>query len=48
MCYLFSKLGARAGVSVLFASGNFGVGRGPCKTIDNIRFGSTFPYELYV
>ncbi|KAH8987133.1 subtilisin-like protein [Lactarius hatsudake] len=43
VCDLFMQLGAR-GVSVLFASGNDGVGEGDCMTDDgNVRFMPTFP-----
>ncbi|KAB5591885.1 Tripeptidyl-peptidase I [Ceratobasidium theobromae] len=45
VCNSFAQLGAR-GVSVLFASGDFGVGAGDCKTNDGTnrtRFQPTFP-----
>ncbi|KAH9003206.1 subtilisin-like protein [Lactarius hatsudake] len=42
VCDLFMQLGAR-GVSVLFASGNDGVGEGDCMTDGNVRFKPTFP-----
>ncbi|KAH8990282.1 subtilisin-like protein [Lactarius akahatsu] len=42
LCDLFMQLGAR-GVSVLFASGNDGVGAGDCMTNGNVRFMPTFP-----
>ncbi|KAH9052982.1 subtilisin-like protein [Lactarius deliciosus] len=42
LCDLFMQLGAR-GVSVLFASGNDGVGEGDCMTNGNVRFVPTFP-----
>lgn len=42
VCDLFANLGVR-GVSVFFASGDFGVGGGSCKTNGNIRFMPTFP-----
>ncbi|KAH9003213.1 subtilisin-like protein [Lactarius hatsudake] len=42
LCDLFMQLGAR-GVSVLFASGNDGVGEGDCMTDGNVRFKPTFP-----
>ncbi|KAI9452652.1 subtilisin-like protein [Lactarius psammicola] len=43
VCDLFAQLGAR-GVSVLFSSGNDGVGLGGCVTNDNeIRFMPNFP-----
>ncbi|KAH9161763.1 subtilisin-like protein [Lactarius sanguifluus] len=42
-CRMFGLLGLR-GVSVLFASGDFGVGSGDCKAKDgNVRFGPMFP-----
>ncbi len=43
LCSLFLQLGAR-GVSVLFASGNDGVGKGSCKdSSGNVRFIPSFP-----
>ncbi|KAH9064052.1 subtilisin-like protein [Lactarius vividus] len=42
LCDLFMQLGAR-GVSVLFASGNDGVGAGDCMVDGNVRFRPTFP-----
>ncbi|KAH8990281.1 subtilisin-like protein [Lactarius akahatsu] len=42
LCDLFMQLGAR-GVSVLFASGDDGVGEGDCVTDGNVRFRPTFP-----
>ncbi|KAF8262587.1 subtilisin-like protein [Lactarius quietus] len=43
LCYLYAQLGAR-GVSVLFATGNGGVGRGNCITRDgSVRFIPSFP-----
>ncbi|KAH9003218.1 subtilisin-like protein [Lactarius hatsudake] len=42
LCDLFMQLGAR-GVSVLFASGDDGVGEGDCMTDGNVRFRPTFP-----
>ncbi|KAH9053312.1 subtilisin-like protein [Lactarius vividus] len=42
VCDLFMQLGAR-GVSVLFASGDKGVGEGDCKINGNVRFKPTFP-----
>ncbi|KAH9055296.1 subtilisin-like protein [Lactarius vividus] len=43
VCRLFAQLGLR-GVSVLFASGDFGVGSGDCKAKDgNVRFVPMFP-----
>lgn len=43
LCYLYAQLGAR-GVSLLFATGNFGVGQGNCVTGDgSIRFAPNFP-----
>jgi len=42
MCRLFAQLGAR-GVSVLFPSGNDGVGDGNCVTPDGVRFIPAFP-----
>ncbi|KAF8264385.1 peptidase S8/S53 domain-containing protein [Lactarius quietus] len=43
LCYLYAQLGAR-GVSLLFATGNNGVGEGKCLTIDgSVRFIPTFP-----
>ncbi|KAH9055293.1 subtilisin-like protein [Lactarius vividus] len=42
-CRLFAQLGIR-GVSVLFASGDFGVGSGDCKAKDGkVLFGPMFP-----
>ncbi|KAH8981133.1 subtilisin-like protein [Lactarius akahatsu] len=43
VCHLFAQLGAR-GVSVIFASGDHGVGGGDCKTNDGtVRFTPFFP-----
>ncbi|KAH9041615.1 subtilisin-like protein [Lactarius pseudohatsudake] len=42
LCDLFMQLGAR-GVSVLFASGNDGVGEGDCMADGRVRFRPTFP-----
>ena len=43
LCYLYAQLGAR-GVSLLFATGNFGVGQGNCARGDgSIRFVPNFP-----
>ncbi|KAH9168797.1 subtilisin-like protein [Lactarius sanguifluus] len=42
VCDLFMQLGAR-GVSVLIASGDFGVGEGHCMTNGKVRFRPTFP-----
>ncbi|KAG8796168.1 hypothetical protein FRC12_003759 [Ceratobasidium sp. 428] len=45
VCNAFATLGAR-GVSILFSSGDFGVGGGSCKTNDGtnkVRFQPTFP-----
>ena len=43
VCELFAKLGAR-GVSILFASGDHGVGAGDCKDDQGrVQFISTFP-----
>ncbi|KAF8266325.1 subtilisin-like protein [Lactarius quietus] len=42
MCDLFAQLGA-LGVSVLFPSGNDGVGEGDCKTKDGVQFIPEFP-----
>ncbi|KAF8262928.1 Pro-kumamolisin, activation domain-containing protein [Lactarius quietus] len=47
VCDLFKQLAAR-GVSVLFPSGNYGVGKGDCKVRDvfgmnNVKFRPTFP-----
>ncbi|KAH9039700.1 subtilisin-like protein [Lactarius hengduanensis] len=42
LCDLFMQLGAR-GVSVLIASGDYGVGEGDCMTDGNVRFRPTFP-----
>ncbi|KAH9068408.1 subtilisin-like protein [Lactarius deliciosus] len=42
VCDLFMQLGAR-GVSVLIASGDYGVGKGDCMTDGNVRFRPTFP-----
>ncbi|KAH9165954.1 peptidase S8/S53 domain-containing protein [Lactarius sanguifluus] len=43
MCFLFAQLGAR-GASVLFASGDNGVGEGSCRTNDGtVRFSPLFP-----
>ncbi|KAI9463220.1 subtilisin-like protein [Lactarius psammicola] len=43
LCDLFALLGAR-GVSVLYSSGDWGVGQGDCKTPDgDVRFIPTFP-----
>ncbi|KAF8262584.1 subtilisin-like protein [Lactarius quietus] len=43
LCYLYAQLGAR-GVSLLFASGNKGVGEGNCVTSDGtVRFIPAFP-----
>jgi tripeptidyl-peptidase-1 len=46
VCHLFAQLGAR-GVSVLFASGDFGVGGGSCLSnsgdIDSTQFVPIFP-----
>ncbi|KAH9053651.1 subtilisin-like protein [Lactarius vividus] len=41
-CDLFMQLGVR-GVSVLFASGDNGVGEGECMTNGKVRFRPTFP-----
>ncbi|KAI9450054.1 subtilisin-like protein [Lactarius psammicola] len=44
-CYLFAQLGAR-GVSVLFASGDYGVGKGDCNPKDGsgkVRFATLYP-----
>ncbi len=44
-CWLFAQLGAR-GVSVLFASGDYGVGNGDCKAkggSENVRFATLYP-----
>ncbi|KAF8271680.1 subtilisin-like protein [Lactarius quietus] len=43
LCYLFAQLGAR-GVSLLFATGNDGVGEGNCVTNDgSVQFEPSFP-----
>ncbi len=43
LCDLFARLGTR-GVSVLFSTGDWGVGEGDCKTTDgDVRFRPTFP-----
>ncbi|KAI9454384.1 subtilisin-like protein [Lactarius psammicola] len=43
VCFLFAQLGAR-GVSVLFSSGDHGVGEGDCKAKDGtVRFTPLFP-----
>ncbi|KAH8990283.1 subtilisin-like protein [Lactarius akahatsu] len=42
VCDLFMQLAAR-GISVLFSSGNDGVGEGDCMTDGNVRFKPTFP-----
>ncbi|KAH9165958.1 peptidase S8/S53 domain-containing protein [Lactarius sanguifluus] len=43
LCFLFAQLGAR-GASVLFASGDNGVGEGSCRTNDGtVRFSPLFP-----
>ncbi|KAH9044062.1 subtilisin-like protein [Lactarius deliciosus] len=43
LCLLFAQLGAR-GASVLFASGDYGVGEGNCRTNDGtVRFAPLFP-----
>ncbi|KAH9031600.1 peptidase S8/S53 domain-containing protein [Lactarius deliciosus] len=43
VCHLFAQLGAR-GTSVLFASGDYGVGEGDCKTDDGtVHFTPFFP-----
>ncbi|KAH9159749.1 peptidase S8/S53 domain-containing protein [Lactarius sanguifluus] len=43
VCHLFAQLGAR-GASVLFASGDHGVGEGDCKTDDGtVQFTAFFP-----
>ncbi|KAF8264375.1 subtilisin-like protein [Lactarius quietus] len=43
LCFLFAQLGAR-GVSVLFASGDDGVGKGDCKDDSgNVQFIPNFP-----
>ncbi|KAH9003215.1 subtilisin-like protein [Lactarius hatsudake] len=42
LCNLFMQLGAR-GVSVLFASGDDGVGAGDCTADGKVRFRPTFP-----
>ncbi|KAF8265036.1 peptidase S8/S53 domain-containing protein [Lactarius quietus] len=42
LCDMYAKLGA-LGVSVLFASGNGGVGRGDCKADDGVQFVPEFP-----
>ncbi|KAH9052983.1 subtilisin-like protein [Lactarius deliciosus] len=42
VCDLFMQLGAR-GVSVLIASGDYGVGEGHCMTNGKVRFRPTFP-----
>jgi tripeptidyl-peptidase-1 len=45
VCNTFAQLGAR-GISVLFSSGDFGVGGGSCKTNDGknkVQFQPTFP-----
>ncbi|KAH9167872.1 subtilisin-like protein [Lactarius sanguifluus] len=42
LCDLFMQLGAR-GVSVLFASGDDGVGEGDCMIDGKVRFRPTFP-----
>ncbi|KAF8264387.1 subtilisin-like protein [Lactarius quietus] len=43
LCYLYAQLGAR-GVSILFPTGNDGVGEGRCLTRDgSVRFTPTFP-----
>ncbi len=48
VCNLFALLRAR-GVSVLFATGDWGVGQGKCKTAnENVRFMPTFPRPVCV
>ncbi|KAH9053815.1 peptidase S8/S53 domain-containing protein [Lactarius vividus] len=47
VCYLFAQLGAR-GVSVLFASGDDGVGRGDCAARFTPVFPATCPYVTAV
>ena len=45
VCNLFAQLGSR-GVSVLFSSGDFGVGGGSCRTNDGtnqVKFIPIFP-----
>ncbi|KAF8260337.1 subtilisin-like protein [Lactarius quietus] len=42
ICDMYAKLGA-LGVSVLFPSGNSGVGDGDCKTNDGVQFIPVFP-----
>ncbi|KAF8260346.1 subtilisin-like protein [Lactarius quietus] len=42
LCDMYAKLGA-LGVSVLFASGNAGVGGGDCMTDDGVQFIPMFP-----
>ena len=45
LCNMFAQLGAR-GVSLLFASGNYGVGYGDCKALDGsgiVQFIPLFP-----
>ncbi|KAF8256922.1 subtilisin-like protein [Lactarius quietus] len=42
LCDMYARLGA-LGVSVLFASGNSGVGDGDCKTNDGVQFIPKFP-----
>ncbi|KAH9021589.1 peptidase S8/S53 domain-containing protein [Lactarius hengduanensis] len=43
VCVLFAQLGTR-GVSVLFSSGDYGVGKGDCKTnAGTVRFTPVFP-----
>ncbi|KAF8270541.1 peptidase S8/S53 domain-containing protein [Lactarius quietus] len=42
VCDLFAQLGAR-GVSVLFSSGDYGVGPGDCVADGDVRFIPTFP-----
>ncbi|KAH8983973.1 subtilisin-like protein [Lactarius hatsudake] len=47
VCYLFAQLGAR-GVSVLFATGDDGVGQGDCTTRFTPVFPATCPYVTAV
>ncbi|KAH9029311.1 subtilisin-like protein [Lactarius deliciosus] len=47
VCYLFAQLGAR-GVSVLFATGDDGVGNGDCTTRFTPVFPATCPYVTAV
>ncbi|KAF8260347.1 peptidase S8/S53 domain-containing protein [Lactarius quietus] len=42
LCDMYAQLGA-LGVSILFASGNNGVGNGDCKTNDGVQFVPEFP-----